>query len=181
MKSRLLIGITAAGLMFAACSQSGNEMEKSKEETKTNVSFYVSKDSEYAKPNSVMGYGAAITQDGATDLATFTKDYDKTTKEVKLQGKIGAVCKNKGCWMQMELPEGKSMRVKFKDYAFFVPRDIIGKQAVVQGTISMDTTSVAQLRHYAEDDGKTKAEIEKITEPEFNIVFLANGVLLKDK
>jgi len=37
---------------------------------------------------------------------------------------------------------------------------------------------VATLRHYAEDAGKSKEEIEKITEPETNLMFLADGVLI---
>ena len=39
--------------------------------------------------------------------------------------------------------------------------------------------SVADLKHYAEDAGKSPEEIAKITEPSIEFAFEANGVLLK--
>ena len=51
-----------------------------------------------------------------------------------------------------------------------------GKSAIVNGNISIDTLSVAQLRHYAEDAGKSKEEILSIVNPEITISFLADGV-----
>lgn len=103
----------------------------------------------------------------------------KDSVQVKLSGTIEDVCQKKGCWMNVSLGEGKSMRVRFKDYAFFVPKDAAGKTVFIEGYAYNDTTSVAELKHYAEDAGKTKAEIAKITEPEVNISFEANGVIIK--
>jgi hypothetical protein len=45
--------------------------------------------------------------------------------------------------------------------------------------IMPDTTTVAQLRHYAEDAGKSKEEIAKITEPKIELTFMADGVIVK--
>lgn len=39
-----------------------------------------------------------------------------------------------------------------------------------------DSTSVAQLRHYAEDRGATEEEIAAITEPVGEVKFKATGV-----
>jgi hypothetical protein len=39
---------------------------------------------------------------------------------------------------------------------------------------------VATLRHYAQDAGKSKEEIDKITEPKHMLTFLADGVLITD-
>ena len=41
--------------------------------------------------------------------------------------------------------------------------------------------SVDEQRHYAEDKGATKEEIEVITEPKRTFSFLADGVLLVEK
>ena len=69
--------------------------------------------------------------------------------------------------------------VRFKDYSFFVPTEgADGKTAVIQGNLFVDTISVDMLKHYAEDAGKSKAEIEKITEPKLGLSFLANGVII---
>ena len=43
---------------------------------------------------------------------------------------------------------------------------------------SVDTLSIAQLKHYAEDAGKSKDEISKISKPEITISFLADGVVI---
>ena len=59
-----------------------------------------------------------------------------------------------------------------------MPKDIVGKDVVLQGTAQKLTTSVEMLKHYAEDAGKSKEEIEKITQPKTEIEFIATGVLV---
>lgn len=125
-------------------------------------------------------YGKPITEQGAipaTQLAGALGD--KETMPAKVEGTVESVCKVKGCWMKVNTGNGQTMRVTFKDYGFFVPKDIVGKTVVVEGTAETTTTPVARLRHYAEDAGKSKAEIEKITEPEKALTFVADGVIVK--
>jgi hypothetical protein len=84
----------------------------------------------------------------------------------------------KGCWMKMSV-ERDTILVRFKDYGFFVPKSgAEGKSAIINGKLSVDTLSVAQLRHYAEDAGKSKDEVSKIVKPEITISFLADGVVI---
>jgi len=68
--------------------------------------------------------------------------------------------------------------VKMKDYAFFVPTDIVGKTVVLDGVSYVKTTSVAEQRHYAEDAKKSKAAVEAITRPKSEIRLMANGILV---
>lgn len=127
-------------------------------------------------------YGATITKDGAFDVHALPgKMKGQAALDVKIKGTVVAVCQVKGCWMTTDLGNGKTMRIRFKDYAFFMPKDGDGRTFYAQGRASWDTTSVAQLRHYAEDAGKPKEEIEKITEPAVEITFLAEGVILEAK
>jgi hypothetical protein len=78
--------------------------------------------------------------------------------------------------MKMSIAQD-TVLVRFKDYGFFVPKSgAEGKSAIVNGNISVDTLSVAQLRHYAEDAGKSREEILSIVNPEITISFLADGV-----
>lgn len=100
------------------------------------------------------------------------------TVNVKFATKIKDVCKKKGCWMSLELPGEKESFVKFKDYAFFVPLNADGQDAVVSGKAFVSEVSVAQLRHYAKDGGQSEADIAKITEPKVTYGFLADGVLI---
>lgn len=125
-------------------------------------------------------HGKKITESGAipaTQLAT--KMADKTEMPAKVEGTVESVCKVKGCWMKVKTSDGQTMRVTFKDYGFFVPKDIVGKTVVVEGTAETSTTPVADLRHFAQDAGKSKEEIEKITEPEKALTFVADGVIVK--
>ncbi|ADB37115.1 DUF4920 domain-containing protein [Spirosoma linguale] len=125
-------------------------------------------------------HGKKITASGAlpaTELAT--KMADKKEMPAKVEGTVESVCKVKGCWMKVKTGDGQTMRVTFKDYGFFVPKDIVGKTVVVEGTAENTTTPVADLRHFAQDAGKSKEEIAKITEPEKALTFVADGVIVK--
>jgi hypothetical protein len=125
-------------------------------------------------------FGEKITEDGA--LATDSlKSMMGTQTEMpcKLTGKIDAVCQKKGCWMELKNADGTTMRVTFKDYAFFMPKDASGLTAIVDGVAKVEETSIADLKEYAKDDGKTADDIAKITEPQRELVFEAKGVILK--
>jgi hypothetical protein len=125
-------------------------------------------------------FGDKITPEGAIPAAQIKEKLaHHDSLAMKVEGKIVDVCQKKGCWMELELGNGESMRVTFKDYGFFVPKDAGGKTVIMDGYAYNDTTTVAQLRHYAEDAGKPKEEIEKITEPEVAVSFEAHGVIIK--
>ena len=101
---------------------------------------------------------------------------------VKVSGKVGEVCQKKGCWMML-VPEQAGqpeMRITFKDYAFFMPKDLTGKHVVLEGYAYVEETPVDMLRHYAEDAGKSPEEIEKITEPKREVAYEASGVVIVD-
>jgi hypothetical protein len=131
---------------------------------------------DYASFGDKISADKALTKDQMLKKYTSLKTGD--TISVKFATQINDVCKKKGCWMSLALPGGKESFVKFKDYAFFVPLNATGQQAVVSGKAFVSETSVAQLRHYAKDGGKSEAEIAKITEPEVEYKFLADGVLI---
>lgn len=98
-----------------------------------------------------------------------------------IAGEIKEVCTKKGCWFSMDLPNGETMRVTFKDYGFFLPTNSQGFPIVMEGVATLTETDVETLRHYAEDQGKSKEEVEAITEPERKISFEATGVKIKAK
>jgi hypothetical protein len=97
----------------------------------------------------------------------------------KVTGTVESVCQVKGCWMKVKLDNGETMRVMFKDYGFFVPKDISGKTVVFEGEAQKKLVPVEHLQHYAQDAGKSKEEIAKITEPKQELTFIADGVLVK--
>ena len=124
-------------------------------------------------------YGASTSADGAITIAEVDSKIKEQEKfNGKVKGKVVSVCKEKGCWMKVERENGEPMMVKFKDYGFFMPTNIEGKEVVLEGEATVKETSVKQLRHYSEDAGKSKEEIQKIKTPKKDVVFVAKGVLV---
>ena len=102
------------------------------------------------------------------------------TIDVKFASKINKVCKKKGCWMRLDLDDKNETLVRFKDYGFFMPLNADEREVIVQGRAYLDVVTVAQLRHYAEDEGLSKEEIDKITEDEITYAVESNGVLMTE-
>lgn len=124
-----------------------------------------------------------------TDEEVLTKDEmiekyqnlkEGDTVEVKFSSKVNSVCQSKGCWMRLDMGDNESF-VKFKDYAFFMPKDIAGQEVIVDGKAFVEQTSVEDLKHFAKDAGKSQDEIDAITEPKLTLSFLSSGVLIPEK
>ena len=101
---------------------------------------------------------------------------DQESAEMKVKGEIVEVCKMKGCWMTVATGDGQEVRVSFKDYGFFVPKDAAGYKVIFEGEAKKEIVDVATLKHYAEDAGKSPEEIALITEDEVKLTFVASGV-----
>ncbi|MGE5945008.1 MAG: DUF4920 domain-containing protein [Flavobacteriales bacterium] len=102
------------------------------------------------------------------------------TIESKITAKVKEVCQVKGCWMTLNLDNGKEIMVKFKDYGFFVPKDIAGKEVIVNGLAYVEDMPVEEQQHYAKDAGKTPTDIASIVQPKRTLSFEADGVLIKE-
>lgn len=131
----------------------------------------------YASFGDTISVDKALSEDGI--LATYEKLSPGDTVAVKFQSKIKAVCKEKGCWMNLELPKGKEVFVKFKDYAFFVPTDSKNENVIISGKAFISVESVADLKHYAKDGGKSQAAIDSIVTPKTKYSLMADGVLIQ--
>jgi hypothetical protein len=100
----------------------------------------------------------------------------KRAEGVAVKGEVANVCEKRGCWITLKTEDGSSFFVKMKDYAFFVPTALKGKNVVLEGSVEKKVTSVDELKHYAKDAKKSKAEIDAINSPKEEIRFLANGI-----
>lgn len=125
-------------------------------------------------------FGEAFTADNPVTVEALYAELAKGDKveDVVIQGTVEDVCQAKGCWLTLAVKDAESMRVSFKDYGFFVPKHIAGRQVVMKGTGMTTVTSVEELRHYAEDAGDSPEEIAAITEPLKEYTFVADGVKL---
>ncbi len=137
-------------------------------------------DNRYSDLEVVGNYGAEISSDGAistNDMLAKLGDLDSLV--VKVESEIIATCTMKGCWMNMVLENGEEMRVTFKDYAFFVPKEgMEGNMAVIEGVVKRTFTDVETLQHYAKDAGKSETEVASITNSKQEVTFEATGVVI---
>lgn len=126
-------------------------------------------------------FGADVTAEKATSVedmvkALETKEGEKKM-EVKVQGVVVEVCQAEGCWLRMKNGDDKIM-VRMKDHKWFVPTALNGKTIILQGVAEIKETSVAQLKHYAEDAGKSKEEIDAIKAPKREVLIQAKGIVV---
>ena len=108
------------------------------------------------KKNNFTFYGTEISNDSILNFMLEKEIVMKQgLKPCKLKGEIVETCSKKGCWMTLDT-------------------------GIIQGDLFLDTTSVEMLKHYAEDAGKSEEEIALITEPSFELGFIADGVIIKE-
>lgn len=179
MFRRILLPLSIAAISFVACNKTA------KSAAQANDKKEVSEEAAYAKFKTSEGdnkhFGETIDAAGAIsyDDALVRLEKEKGLSGVKVKGEVTAVCQAKGCWMRMKSEAGKpDMFIKFKDYAFFMPKDLAGQKVAMLGDMYIETTSIEQLKHFAEDAGKSAEEIAKITKPKQEYKFMARGVVI---
>ena len=155
-----IIIILTLGLIFSCNSPNGDQTQ-----TNTKESYY----------------GDLINTSDIINISEVKNSISQNGKiTTKIQGEILATCAKKGCWMKLKADEDTLM-VRFKDYGFFVPKEgVEGRNAIIQGQAYYDTLTVELLQHYAQDAGKSEDEILAITDPEYNFLFEASGVIIQE-
>ncbi len=126
-------------------------------------------------------YGSGVSEEQTFDVYSADKLVRSMATTDKLENlivraEVSGVCEKKGCWLTLVNDQDTRVFVKMKDYAFFLPQDILGKTILLDADAEKMVTSVKELQHYAEDAGKSKAEIAKITKPQTEIRVLASGI-----
>ncbi len=170
MKNFLILAITIFAFAFSAVAQEKMEMKKPTDMDKT----------EAIPTKGVLKRGAAIGNAKKVSLAKVLKSPAKYAgKTVRVEGVIVRSCKMEGCWLELA-PDAnaKSVRVKMKDHAFFVPLDSAGAKAKAEGVFTVKTLSKEEVKHLVEDDGAKFDNINAdgtVTE----ISFEATGVELR--
>lgn len=169
---KLMIALFASTLLMTSCSDAKKEDVKQEK---------VAKESQESSKYQI--FGEKFDEKGALNAAQMKAQYSTMkpgdTVAVKFASKINAGCKKKGCWMRLDLGENEESFVRFKDYGFFIPLNADGKEVIVNGKAFVTEITVEELKHFAKDEGKSEAEIAKITEPEYTFAYESTGVLMK--
>ncbi|MCA9582439.1 MAG: DUF4920 domain-containing protein [Myxococcales bacterium] len=90
-----------------------------------------------------------------TPLATVAAspaDYDGKT--VRTEGEIAQVCQAKGCWMEIHAEGAPNVRVPMAGHSFFLPPDVKGRRATVEGTVKVATLDEATQKHLEAEGAK---------------------------
>ena len=119
-------------------------------------------------------WGAKIDQKAAVSLDEAIKTYPHTG-EILVEGKALQVCQKKGCWLTLG-SSSSDVRVTFKGYKFFVPFSLKDQTVKVQGVLKEETISVADQKHYLQDEGRSQADIDAVKDPKKSYTFVASGV-----
>ena len=103
-------------------------------------------------------------------------------KLIRVSGRVESVCAAKGCWMNIT-DDGVKDKVFIKFTCpidgRLIPMEAVGKKAIVEGTVQLATISEAEARHYKEDAGAPKEEIEKIVGPQKVIRMQSAGAAIE--
>ena len=127
-------------------------------------------------PEAADGFGAELTLEKTTPLADVLANVERYEKQpVLIRGRLNDVCQRMGCWMVIQ-DQGAQIRVRFKDYGFVIPVDSIGREALVEGVVAIETLSEKQARHYESEsrDGHP----DSVKGPRREVAFTATGVRL---
>lgn len=163
MKNQIIVFIGAC--ILVSCGSKETKVEDVKAKIELGKSF---------GPKKVKVEEAISVEDMLTDF-----DNVKGEKEYTFLAKLNEVCSKAGCWVNVKKPDGETFMVRFKDH-FLIPTDTkIGSEAFMHGTAYWDTISVEMLQHFAEDAGKSKEEIAKITKAKYELGFECDGIVLK--
>ena len=108
-------------------------------------------------------YGGEFTLTEITPLSDVLANVAANAgKNVKVAARISKVCRKKGCWfvLQNEKDPSQTVRIKMKDYGFFVPTNCDGQEAVVEGVFNKVDVPVAAAKHLAEDGGQDPDKVK---------------------
>ena len=170
---KLILKLAILTLVFAFSALAQGDMKEKAQPTEADKTAAIPVDS-YLKR------GAPIGKSKKVSLEKVLNDPAKYEgKTVRVEGVIVRSCKMEGCWAELApSKEGKSVRVKMKDHAFFIPLQSSGAMARAEGIFSVKTLSKAQVDHMIEEDG-AKFENRNADGTVSEISFVASGIELK--
>jgi len=96
-------------------------------------------------------FGAGLTLTEVDDLSDVVRQPELfADRPVLVRARVYDVCQRRGCWMVLRDGDAE-VRVQFKDYGFFVPRDCTGQVAYVEGRVTTQEIGASETQHYAEE------------------------------
>ena len=109
-----------------------------------------------------------LTPIALTALLDAPADYDGQI--VQTEGTISSVCQRMGCWMELRPDEGgAAIRVPMAGHSFFLPRDVSGSRATIEGTVEVQELPEDWQEHLREEGAQAADQ---------SLAISATGVLI---
>lgn len=102
-------------------------------------------------------------------------------KSVKVTGKVESVCAKKGCWFVIAGDKLEDrVRITFRDYKFFMPKNAAGMSATIEGELKVSEVDVETAQHLEDERVMGSNEpAKKITAPVQEVAISAVGIVAK--
>lgn len=108
-------------------------------------------------------YGEALSDRPLTPLTDLAASPERFAGQVvKTEGEIAQVCQRMGCWMEMRAEGVAPVRVPMAGHSFFLPRDVAGRRAVVEGQLALRELGVGERQHLEEEGATATANAMEI-------------------
>ena len=119
-------------------------------------------------------FGADFSLAAAEPLSAAAAGLEEGAKTLQVSGTVDSVCQKAGCWMVLR--DGDvTARIFMKGHSFFLPRDIAGRKALVEGEMKTKTLTEDFAKHLEQDKGGDPASVKG---DQREIVMEATGVKL---
>ncbi|AKF05796.1 DUF4920 domain-containing protein [Sandaracinus amylolyticus] len=98
-------------------------------------------------------FGAELGEAPLVALSEITASPDRYAGQVvRTEGTIERVCQAMGCWMELRGENAPAVRVPMAGHAFFLPRDVAGRAATIEGRVAVQALS-PDMRAHLESEG----------------------------
>ena len=116
------------------------------------------------EPEEARSFGEPLSVNELTALADITADPESFAgRTVKTEGQITQVCQRMGCWMEMREGDGPAIRVPMAGHSFFLPKDVSGRRATIEGQVALRELSAAEREHLASEGAQAVGQRLQIT------------------
>lgn len=107
-----------------------------------------------AAANGARTFGAPLAGATAlTGLAEITGAPERFKDQVvRTEGTIARVCQAMGCWMELQASAADpAVRVPMAGHAFFLPKDVAGRHATIEGRVALQELTPEVRAHLASE------------------------------
>ncbi len=155
MSARFLLILLVAGCSAPAPTTEPSEpAEAAEPET----------EAEAAQAETPRSFGQPLALAELTALADITGNPEQFAGQtVKTEGEITQVCQRMGCWMEMREGDGPAIRVPMAGHSFFLPRDVAGQRATIEGQVALRELSAAEREHLESEGARAVGQRLQIT------------------